>query len=156
MKNYNPFKDHLNLSNNYHDAVRQIQEAQLDDILFNALVEAEIHDPDERRKLRGQKAGMLRMDDLIALEKAIESPQSHGINPQQVKSFKRVVGDIKRSGPKVPGSPKIRALDADIRRSQKKYAKVFGTEFENEGVADVSDLRQAISFLKTRKHRKKN
>lgn len=140
----NPFNDHLNFSNNIWDNA----------YLRRSLTEAEIYNPDERRKLRGQKAGMMRLDDLIALERAIEFPQAHGINPQQVQSLKRVIGDIKRPGPKVPGSPKIRALDADIRRSQKRYAKVFGTEFENEGIADVSDLRQAISFLKTRKHRK--
>ena len=140
----NFFNDHLNLSNNIWDNAH----------IHRLLQEAEIYNPEQRRKMRGQKAGMMRLNDLIALERAIDYPQSHNVTPAQVKSFRRVVGDIKRQGPRSPGSPTIRGLDADIRRSQSKYAKVFGTELEDEGVADVADLRNAISFLKTRKHRK--
>jgi hypothetical protein len=140
----NFFKDHLNFSNNIWDNA----------YIQRSLQEAEIYNPEQRRQMRGQRAGSMRLNDLIALERAIDYPQSHGIGPDEVKSFRRVVGDIKKEGPRNPGNLKIRALDADIRKSQARYAKVFGTEFEDEGVSDVADLRKAISFLKTRKHRK--
>jgi hypothetical protein len=98
------------------------------------LEEAEIYSPEQMiARGRSPEAAAKR----ASLLKKIEGSK----DPALV----RVAADIKDTGMPSPGSEKVEAARAANRAAKEKYKGVYGTDFPEEGMADVSDMRQAIA-----------
>jgi hypothetical protein len=62
-------------------------------------------------------------------------------------SLVRVAADIRDTSMPSPGSEKVEAARAANRAAKERYKGVYGTDFPEEGMADVSDMRKAIAFV---------
>lgn len=98
------------------------------------LEEAEIYSPEQMiARGRSPEAAAKR----ASLLKKIEGSK----DPALV----RVAADIKDTGMPSPGSEKVEAARAANRAAKEKYKGVYGTDFPEEGMADVSDIKKAIA-----------
>ena len=98
------------------------------------LQEAEIYSPEQMiARGRSPEAAARR----AALLKNIEGSD----DPALI----RVAADIKDTGMPSPGSEKVEAARAANRAAKEKYKGVYGTDFPEEGMADISDMRKAIA-----------
>ncbi len=98
------------------------------------LQEAEIYSPEQMlARGRSPEAAAKR----ASLLKKIEGSKD--------PSLVRVAADIKDTGMPSPGSEKVEAARAANRAAKERYKGVYGTDFPEEGMADISDMRKAIA-----------
>lgn len=97
-----------------------------------------------------QEAEIYSSEQMLARGRSPEAAAKRAAFLKRIEGSKdpalvRVAADIKDTGMPSPGSEKVEAARAANRAAKEKYKGVYGTDFPEEGMADISDMRKAIA-----------